>query len=251
MSRWGRVLVIMPTYNEAASLPRVASHLLATVDDVDLLVVDDASPDGTGALADRLAASNPRVHVLHRAGKGGLGPAYLAGFEWARDAGYESVVEMDADGSHPAEALPAMLDALSGTTPRPGVVIGSRWIPGGAVSNWSRRRVWLSRTANTYARFALRIPAKDVTAGFRAYPIEVVSKLAPGVDSRGYSFQIEMTMRVFDSGLPIVEVPIVFREREAGSSKMGGAIVVEAMAGVTRWGLIRRFASRTSRRTER
>jgi dolichol-phosphate mannosyltransferase len=248
---WGRVLVIMPTYNEAASLGPVAGHLLDVVAAIDLLIVDDASPDGTGGIADAMAAADDRVHVLHRPGKDGLGRAYIDGFAWARAEGYEVVVEMDADGSHPAETLPAMLDALTTTIPRPGVVIGSRWISGGGVSNWSRSRAWLSRSANAYARRALRIPAKDITAGFRAYPVEVVDELAPGVDSRGYSFQIEMTMRVFDSGLPIVEVPIVFREREAGSSKMGRAIVVEAMAGVTRWGLRRRFASRSIRRPAR
>ena len=237
---WGRVLVIMPTYNESDSLPRVAGNLLATVPNVDLLVVDDDSPDGTGALADGLAAGSPRVHVLHRVKRDGLGPAYLAGFAWAAANGYDFVVEMDADGSHPAETLPAMLDAFS-TSPRPGLVIGSRWIPGGAVINWPRRRLVLSRTANTYARLALRIPTRDITAGYRAYPTEVAIAVSPEISSRGYSFQIEMAIRVFDAGLPIVEVPIVFREREAGSSKMSGSIVVEAMVGVTRWGFQRRF----------
>jgi dolichol-phosphate mannosyltransferase len=243
---WGRVLVVIPTFNELDSLAGVASHLLSTVPDVEVLVVDDNSPDGTGALADTLASQNPRVHVLHRSHREGLGRAYLAGFAWARARGYAVVVEMDADGSHPAESMPAMLDALS-RTPRPGLVIGSRWISGGSVVNWPRRRLLLSRAANAYARLALRMPVHDITAGYRAYPIDVVTAIASDIDSRGYSFQIEMALRVFDAGYPIVEVPIVFREREAGSSKMSSGIVLEAMTGVTRWGLQRRFGGRRSR----
>jgi dolichol-phosphate mannosyltransferase len=240
---WGRVLVIMPTYNEIDNLGRVAGHLLDTVPGVDLLVVDDQSPDGTGELADSLAAAHPRISVLHRASREGLGRAYLAGFAWARSSGYEAVVEMDADGSHPAETLPAMLDALS-HAPRPGLVIGSRWIPGGTVVNWPRSRLLLSRAANTYARLALRMPTRDITAGYRAYPIDVVTAISSDISSRGYSFQIEMALRVFDAGYPIIEIPIVFREREAGSSKMSPSIVIEAMTGVTRWGLRRRFGGR-------
>jgi dolichol-phosphate mannosyltransferase len=233
-------VVIMPTYNEIDSLARVAGHLLATVHDIDLLIVDDQSPDGTGSLADTLAAADSRVHVLHRQTREGLGPAYLAGFAWAEAAGYDTVVEMDADGSHPAETLPAMLDALDGT-PRPGLVIGSRWMPGGTVVNWPRSRLLLSRTANLYARIALRMPTRDITAGYRVYPMDVLKAISGGVNSRGYSFQIELALRVFDLGLPIVEVPITFREREAGSSKMSSSIVLEAMIGVTRWGWKRRF----------
>jgi dolichol-phosphate mannosyltransferase len=241
---WGRVLVITPTYNEADSIERVVRHLVETVHGVDVLIVDDASPDGTGAIADRLATSDPRIRVLHRAGKEGLGRAYLAGFAWANEHDYEIVVEMDADGSHPAEALPAMLDLLVSASPKPGLVIGSRYITGGTVSDWPRRRMWLSRSANAYARVALRIPVRDVTAGYRAYPVDVVTELAPGVDSRGYSFQIEMAVRVFDAGYPILEVPIMFHDREAGISKMSRSVVIEAMMGVTRWGLRRRFGRR-------
>lgn len=235
-----RVVVIMPTFNEIDSLARVAGRLLDTVPGVDLLVVDDGSPDGTGALADRLAAANPRVHVLHRTTREGLGRAYLAGFAWASDAGYDVVVEMDADGSHPAETLPAMLEALQGS-PRPGLVIGSRWMPGGSVVNWPKSRLLLSRAANLYARIALGMPTRDITAGYRAYPIDVIATISSDVSSHGYSFQIEMALRVFDLGLPIVEVPIIFREREAGRSKMSASIVREAMLGVTRWGFQRRF----------
>jgi dolichol-phosphate mannosyltransferase len=244
--RWGRVVVIMPTFNEIDSLARVAGHLLETVHGVDLLVVDDSSPDGTAELADRIAATNPRAHVLHRTTREGLGPAYLAGFAWAREAGYDVVVEMDADGSHPAETLPTMLDAL-GSTPRPGLVIGSRWMPGGSVVNWPRSRLLLSRAANLYARAALGMRTRDITAGYRAYPIDVAAAISSDVSSHGYSFQIEMTLRVFNLGLPIVEVPIVFREREAGSSKMSASIVLEAMIGVTRWGWRRRFGGRRDR----
>ena len=237
------MLVIMPTFNERDSLGRVAGHLLELVAGVDLLVVDDNSPDGTGAIADDLAAADPRVHVLHREGRGGLGRAYVAGFDWAFEHSYDIVVEMDADGSHPAESLPAMLDALQ-ATPRPGLVIGSRWMKGGSVVNWPKSREALSRGANTYARLALQIPAHDITAGYRAYPTDVLRRVSTKIDSRGYAFQIEMTMRVFDAGYPVVEVPIVFREREAGVSKMSSGIVAEAMSRVTRWGLARRFGAK-------
>lgn len=244
MSRWGRVLVISPTFNEIESLERVARHLLDTVPDVDLLIVDDDSPDGTGALADSLAADK-RIFVLHRSEREGLGRAYVAGFGWALDRDYDIVVEMDADGSHPAESLPAMLDALVGGNPtngesRPGLVIGSRWVRGGSVVDWPRSRELLSRTANRYARFALRVPAFDITAGYRAYPRDVLDRVSHDVDSRGYAFQIEMTLRVFELGRSIVEVPIVFRERESGRSKMSSGIVIEAMSRVTRWGFRRR-----------
>jgi dolichol-phosphate mannosyltransferase len=239
--RWGNVLVIVPTYNEIDSLERVLSHLLVTVPGVDALIVDDASPDGTGDLADRLAAADARIHVLHGTAKAGLGRAYLTGFTWAKDAGYDIVVEMDADGSHPAESLAAMLDQLTTATPAPGLVIGSRWMPGGSVVNWPAHRLWLSRGANFYARLALRIPVADITAGFRAYPIDVAIAAARDIDSRGYSFQIEMALRVHDAGLPIIEVPIEFREREAGRSKMSRNVVVEAMTRVTRWGARRRW----------
>ncbi|MCU1550043.1 MAG: polyprenol monophosphomannose synthase [Glaciihabitans sp.] len=240
---WGRVVVIMPTYNEIDNVERVVRHLIDTVPQVDVLIVDDASPDGTGATADALAA-DPRIHALHRAGKHGLGTAYVEGFTWANARGYEVVVEMDADGSHPAETLPAMLDALVSGDPRPGLVIGSRWVPGGSVVNWPKYRLWLSRIANRYAKSALRLPVEDATGGFRAYPIGIASQIASTVDSRGYSFQIEMALRVHETGLPIVEVPIQFLERQAGHSKMSRSIVVEAMARVTVWGIQSRLRRR-------
>lgn len=239
---WGRVLVIMPTFNERESLGRVAGHLLDTVAGVDLLVVDDNSPDGTGEIADGMAADDSRVQVMHREGHGGLGRAYVAGFDWAIGHGYDYVVQMDADGSHPASRIPAMLDAVT-SDDQPGLVLGSRWMPGGSVVNWPKRREFFSRSANFYARLALGVPARDITAGFRAYPIEVLRQMTARVDSRGYSFQIEMTLRVFDAGFPVVEIPIEFREREAGASKMTSSIVFEAMSRVTRWGLERRFGA--------
>jgi len=231
----------MPTYNEIESLERVALHVLDTVALVDLLIVDDASPDGTGDLADRLAADHPRISVLHRTGKEGLGKAYLAGFDVARERGYNVVVEMDADGSHPAETLPLMLDALTGSERRPGLVVGSRWVPGGAVLDWPAGRRRLSKGGNLYARLALGLPVKDATAGYRAYPMDVLDVIGTDVDSRGYCFQIDMALRVYDAGFRITEVPITFREREAGVSKMSGGIVAEAMRRVTVWGIQRRL----------
>ncbi|HEY2643289.1 MAG TPA: polyprenol monophosphomannose synthase [Galbitalea sp.] len=238
---WGKVLVIVPTYNEIESLERVVSHLLALVPGVDVLVVDDASPDGTGELADRLAKADRRIHAIHGTAKGGLGRAYVSGFGWAKTAGYDYVVEMDADGSHPAEALPTMLALLTTARPAPGLVIGSRWVAGGSVVNWPLHRLWLSRGANVYARVWLGLKVRDITAGYRAYPIDVAVRAAHAIDSRGYSFQIEMALRVHDAGLPIVEVPIRFHEREEGRSKMSRSVVVEAMARVTRWGARRRW----------
>ena len=239
-----RVVVITPTFNEIESLAATVSTVRASAPNVDILVVDDASPDGTGALADRLAASDPRVHVLHRAAKDGLGRAYLAGFAWATDLGYDVVVEMDADGSHPADALPAMLTVLRSDT-NVGLVIGSRWIPGGTVVDWPIHRRLLSTGANHYARIALGVPVHDITAGFRAYRRVVLDGLdLSTVDSRGYCFQIDLTIRTFDAGWGIREVPITFRERAAGVSKMSGGIVVEAMRRVTWWGFTRRLRKR-------
>jgi dolichol-phosphate mannosyltransferase len=243
----GRVLVVTPTYNEIESLAATVASVRAAAPDVDILIVDDASPDGTGELADRLAASDPKLHVLHRTGKDGLGRAYLAGFAWAAVEGYEVVVEMDADGSHPADALPAML-AMLRSDPGIGLVIGSRWISGGAVVDWPLRRRLLSTGANRYARIALGIPVHDITAGYRAYRREVLDALdASAIDSRGYCFQIDLTIRTFDAGWGIREVPITFRERIAGVSKMSSGIVVEAMRKVTVWGITRRVSRPHSR----
>lgn len=235
------VLVVIPTYNEAQNLERVLTRLFASCPSCHALVVDDMSPDGTGALADQLASQDQRVHVLHRQGKGGLGSAYVAGLTWGTVHGYRVLVEMDADGSHPAETLPAMLDKLTSSNAL-GLVIGSRWVKGGSVVDWPKRREYLSRTANWYARSILGIDVKDATAGFRAFTSAALRGMQlETVDSRGYCFQIDMTLRALDAGFAVAEVPIVFKDRELGTSKMSGDIISEAMTRVTIWGLTRRW----------
>jgi len=246
-----RVLVITPTYNEAGNLEETVAAVFAAAPDVDLLIVDDSSPDGTGEIADRLAAADSRVTVLHRTGKGGLGRAYVAGFGLALERGYDVVVQMDADGSHPADALPDLLATLA-ADPKVGLVIGSRWVPGGSLVDWAVGRRVLSRAGNAYARAMLRLGVRDVTAGYRAYRADVLRGLPlADIDSRGYCFQIDMTLRTVEAGWRIVERPIEFRERTSGSSKMSKAIVVEAMWRVTVWGLFRPVgpAAGVSRRT--
>jgi len=238
---FGRVVVVIPTYNEAANLEPVLARLRLAVPQADVLVVDDASPDGTGVLADRLAGADPAVAVLHRPAKEGLGAAYLAGFEWGLTRGYDVLVEMDADGSHRPEELPRLLAALSGAD----LVIGSRWIPGGAVHDWPLHRRLLSRGGNAYARLVLGLPLRDVTAGFRAFrrgTLEGV-KLCD-VASQGYCFQVDVAWRAVAAGCRVVEVPITFVERERGVSKMDRAIVTEALWRVTAWGLTRRIGRR-------
>lgn len=239
MSAGPRVLVVTPTYDEAGSLAATVAAVLAAAPQVDLLVVDDASPDGTGDIADGLAAADPRVTVLHRPGKEGLGRAYVAGFRLALDRGYDRIVEMDADGSHPASALPSLLAALADDA-SVGLAIGSRYVPGGGLADWAAGRRLLSRAGNAYARFMLRVPVRDVTAGYRAYRAEVLRALPlDQIDSRGYCFQIDMTLRTLDAGWHIAERPIEFRERTAGVSKMSSGVVVEAMLRVTAWGISR------------
>ncbi len=229
----GTVLVVIPTYNEATTLPVAISQLRTYVPDANILVVDDGSPDGTGMIADELAAQDPSVHVLHRSRKQGLGAAYLAGFRWAFGRGYDVLVEMDADGSHHSKYLPIMLDALSEAD----VVIGSRWVDGGAVDNWPKSRLMLSKGGNVYARVMLGLPVRDSTAGFRAYRRTALEQIdLQSVQSQGYCFQIDLTRRAAKAGLRIVEVPITFVEREVGESKMSRAIVAEALWRVTLWG---------------
>lgn len=241
-----RVLVITPTYDEAETLPATIAATRAAAPDADILVVDDASPDGTGALAEAIAAEDPQVSVLHRDAKDGLGRAYVAGFRLALERGYDVVVEMDADGSHPADALPGLVGAVA--EPGVGLAIGSRWVPGGSVVDWPAPRRLLSRAGNAYARVLLRLGVKDVTAGYRAYRAEVLRGLPlDEIDSRGYCFQIDMTLRTVDAGWRIVERPIAFRERTAGRSKMSGGIVAEAMLRVTAWGLARAFRTDSRR----
>ncbi|MFY1631935.1 polyprenol monophosphomannose synthase [Solwaraspora sp. WMMB335] len=235
----GRVLVVIPTYNEADNVRSITGRVREAAPQVDVLIADDNSPDGTGALADDLASADEQVHVLHRPGKQGLGAAYVAGFGWARERGYDAVVEMDADGSHAPEQLPLLLDAAR----RADVVIGSRWVPGGEVLNWPRRRWVLSQGANLYTRLALGMPVRDATGGYRVYRIPVLDKIDyAGVSSQGYSFQVELTWRAYREGFRIVEVPITFAEREQGASKMSASVVREALWRVTVWGLRARRA---------
>ncbi len=250
----GRLLVVIPTYDEATTVPVTVARLRTTVPRADVLVVDDASPDGTGEVADGLAAADPAVHVLHRTAKEGLGAAYVAGFRWALKAGYDVVVEMDADGSHRAEDLPRLLAALAEPS-RPALVLGSRWIAGGRVLDWPWHRMVLSRAGNTYTRIALGLPLADATGGFRAYRAEVLAGLPLGeVASHGYCFQVDMAWRLHQAGGPIREVPITFVERTEGRSKMSNRIVAEALVRVTvwgvghRWGQVRRALGGTARR---
>jgi dolichol-phosphate mannosyltransferase len=231
--------VVIPTYDERATLPTILHRLQSAVPDAHALVVDDNSPDGTGALADELAAVDSRVHVLHRNAKTGLGAAYVAGFRWALERGYDVLVEMDADGSHAPEDLPRLLDALTDNVAGPGadVVLGSRYVPGGQVLNWPLYRQWLSRGGNYYSRVALGVSIHDLTGGFRAYRREVLDRLDLNtVASQGYCFQVDLAWRSVRAGFTVIEVPITFTEREQGQSKMTGAIVREALWRVTVWG---------------
>jgi dolichol-phosphate mannosyltransferase len=229
-----RVLVVIPTYNEADNLEPILDRLHAAVPSASVLVVDDGSPDGTGALADARAAADERVDVLHRTEKNGLGAAYVAGFGWAREHGFDVVVEMDADGSHAPEQLPRLLAALEGAD----VVLGSRWVEGGEVVNWPRSRELLSRGGNAYTRIALGLPLRDATGGFRAYRREVLDALPLGdVHSQGYCFQVDLAWQSWRAGYRVAEVPITFVERERGESKMSRQIVLEALWRVTWWGL--------------
>jgi dolichol-phosphate mannosyltransferase len=240
----GKIVVIIPTFNEIENLPLIVGRVRNATPGVNILVVDDNSPDGTGKLADELASRDRQVQVLHRTTKDGLGGAYIAGFKWAIAQGYDVMVEMDADGSHRPEELPLLLDALLNAD----LAIGARWVPGGKVHNWPKSREILSRGGNTYARIMLGIHLHDATAGYRAFRRASLEKIGlDSVDSRGYCFQIDMALRAVRAGLKVVEVPINFVERELGTSKMSGSIVSEAMWRVTQWGFRDRF-SRSSKR---
>ena len=223
----------MPTFNEIENLEWAVGQINLFAPEVQILIVDDSSPDGTGVLADKLAANLRNVHVLHRDQKDGLGAAYLAGFSWAISNGFEYVVEMDADGSHRAVDLPKLLAKASQSD----LVIGSRWISGGEVENWPWYRKAISRFGNTYARFMLQTGIKDMTAGFRVFKVSFLKQLQlDGVAARGYAFQVEMALRSHRAGGVIREVPITFVERTRGASKMTTAIVLEALWLVTKWG---------------
>lgn len=237
-----KALVIVPTYNEAANLEPIVEQIHAFQPQLDILVADDGSPDGTGKIADRLAAIDPRVHVLHRTAKQGLGSAYRAGFAWGLARDYDTFLEMDADGSHRPEDLAQILAASAEGAD---LVLGSRWVPGGAVVNWPWHRRLISRGGTFYARLMLGIPIKDATGGFRAFKRSTLERLPLAeVASQGYCFQIDMARRVIGAGMSIVEVPITFVERERGESKMSGAIVREALWRVTVWGMARLVPSR-------
>jgi dolichol-phosphate mannosyltransferase len=235
-------LVIVPTYNERESIATVVRRLFeACPDGVELLVVDDRSPDGTADVVKDLASENDRIHLVERARKLGLGSAYVAGFRWAIDRGYRAVVEMDADLSHDPADVPRLLAGLTDAD----LVIGSRYVPGGGVGNWGRTRRILSRGGNLYARAWLGFRVRDSTSGFRAYRVAALTEQdLAGVRSEGYAFQIEMVRRLHRAGLRIVEVPITFVERETGISKMSRRIVFEAMGRVTGWGLRDRLLRR-------
>lgn len=233
-----RVLTIIPTYNEKDNLPIVVERLRVAVPTCDILVVDDSSPDGTGQLADAMAEKDSQINVLHRTVKDGLGGAYLAGFAWGLEAGYDVLVEMDADCSHQPEQLPLLLQAVEQGAD---LAIGSRYVPGGKTKNWPVHRQILSRGANFYTRMILGTKIKDITAGYRAYQSSALERLnLNGIDSKGYVFQVDLAWRSEQAGLKIVEVPITFVEREIGSSKMDGNIILDSMTKVTRWGLTAR-----------
>ena len=232
MTNAGRACVVLPTYNERDNLPAVVPAILAASPELDVLVVDDGSPDGTGALAQELAEREPRVRVLHRRRKEGLGRAYLAGFEVALRAGYGRILEMDADFSHDPGRLPALLAASREAD----LVLGSRYVPGGGTRNWGMGRRLLSRGGSLYARLILGVGVRDLTGGFKCFRREVLERIdLHTVTTAGYAFQIELTYRALRAGFRVVEVPIVFADRRVGQSKMTRAIVLEALWKV--WGI--------------
>lgn len=230
-----KTLTVIPTYNERENLPQVVSRLRAAQPQVDILVVDDNSPDGTGELADSLASEDERIHVLHREGKGGLGGAYIAGFRWGLEHGYDVLVEMDADCSHQPEHLHRLLTAVEEGAD---LAIGSRYVPGGQTVNWPWHRQILSRGGNFYTRCILGTRIRDITAGYRAFRRAAIERIdLDSIESVGYCFQVDLGWRTELAGLRITEVPITFVEREIGDSKMDGSIIAESMALITKWGL--------------
>jgi len=233
-------LIVVPTYNERDNVPGIADQLLAALPGTDLLFVDDNSPDGTGDLLDEIAKTQPRLHVMHRAGKLGLGTAYVEGFTWGLERGYEYLFEMDADGSHDPSYLATMLALAEDGAD---VVIGSRYVPGGGTANWGLGRRVLSKGGSLYARSVLGVDVRDLTAGFMCWRRSALEAIELGtVTSNGYSFQIEMKYRALQKGLRLVETPIVFVDRRVGQSKMSRAIFVEGLLKV--WAL--RFRRRSS-----
>jgi dolichol-phosphate mannosyltransferase len=241
----GRVLVIIPTYNERENIDPITSRVRASVPDAHVLVADDNSPDGTGDRADEIAAADDHVHVLHRPGKQGLGAAYIAGFRWGMDHDFDVLVEMDADGSHAPEDLPRLLAALTDAD----LVMGSRWVPGGKAVNWSKGREIISRGGSVYSRMMLGLKLRDITGGFRAYRAATLEKIGvETVQSQGYCFQIDLARRTVQAGMKVTEVPITFVDRTVGASKMSRTIMVEAMRRVTQWGIEYRISQLAGRR---
>ena len=239
------MLVLVPTFNEAENIRSVVLAVRSAMPGAQVLVIDDHSPDGTGEIADGLAAADKGVSVLHRESKDGLGAAYLAGFESGLAHGYDVLIEFDADGSHPADVLPQLVAAVTGPAAERdnvGLAIGSRWVDGGSVVDWPRSRKILSRGGNAYARIMLGLKVKDSTAGCRAYRAETLRAIHLDlVKTKGYGFQVDMTRRTAACGFAIRELPITFRERKYGESKMSRSIIVEAMWMVTLWGIERPF----------
>jgi dolichol-phosphate mannosyltransferase len=241
------VLVIIPTYNERDNIESIVARVHQSNPQVHVLVADDNSPDGTGEIAEKLAAEDPRVKVMHRAGKQGLGAAYIAGFQWGMANGYQILIEMDADGSHRPEDLPSLLGALE--RHNADLVIGSRYVKGGEIKNWPKSRQILSKGGNTYIHLVMGLKVRDVTAGYRVFRRATLEQIGlDSVRSAGYCFQTDLTRRVNNSGLKIVEVPITFIERERGQSKMNRSIIVESLWRATAWGVQDRIAQLTGKR---
>ncbi len=243
----GRCVMVVPTYNEADNIEWIVGRLRTAQPGVDVLIVDDDSPDGTGGIADKLAAGDEAVSVVHRTEKAGLGAAYLHGFDVALDAGYDVIGEMDADGSHQPEQLQRLLDALHDAD----LVIGSRYVPGGSVVNWPVRRLLLSRGGNLYVRLLLGIRVKDATAGFRLFRRATLERIdLPNVRSTGYVFQTDLAFRTISRGMRVTEVPIEFIERVRGDSKMSGQVANESLRLITRWGISERLTQARTRREQ-
>ena len=236
----GKIVMVIPTYNEAANIEWIIERLRTAQPGVDVMVMDDNSPDGTGALVEAIAASDPQVKVVHRTEKAGLGAAYRHGFRIALDQGYDVIGEMDADGSHQPEQLHRLIEAMEAGAD---LVIGSRWVPGGSIVNWPKSRELLSRGGNLYVRLLLGVRVKDATAGFRLFRRATLESIdIDTVTSTGYVFQTDMAYRTLQQGLRITEVPIEFVERERGDSKMSGSVASESLKMITRWGLSERRA---------
>ncbi|MCQ9370214.1 polyprenol monophosphomannose synthase [Corynebacterium sp. 35RC1] len=233
-----KTLVIIPTYNELENLPLITSRVRVAAPEVEILIVDDNSPDGTGEAADKLAAEDSNLHVLHREGKGGLCGAYVAGFRWGLERGYTVLCEMDADGSHAPEQLHLLLEQVDAGAD---LVIGSRYVPGGEVVNWPKNRWILSKGGNLYISMALGAGLSDMTAGYRAFRREVLEAVdLDQLSNAGYIFQVDMAWRVVQAGFDVREVPITFTEREIGESKLDGSFVKDSLLEVTKWGVAHR-----------